>query len=136
LADGGLYAGTAMSDKQNLGSGAAMVVGALQREERRRHPRFLYSASMTVRLKEGLSMPGISVDISSSGLSAMVRGDLTQGDTVQLDPVAGGRVMATVRHKVGRLYGFEFMDLSNEQSERIEENSRRFARPKHKAKSA
>jgi hypothetical protein len=92
-----------MGDKRNLGEGTAMLVDAMEREERRRHPRFLFSASVTARLKNGSSVPGISVDMSTSGLSAMVSRALTAGDTVMLEPVAGGPASARVRHKVGRL---------------------------------
>jgi hypothetical protein len=78
-----------MGDKRNLVEGTALLAGAMKRGERRRHPRFLFSASMTVRLKDGIFMPGISVDMSTSGLSAMVRGVLTEGDAVVLEAVAG-----------------------------------------------
>jgi len=108
--------GAAMGDKRNLGKGTAMLADAMGRQERRRHPRFLFSASMTVRLQDGISMSGISVDMSTSGLSAMVSGALSEGDTVTMEPVAGEPASARVGHKLGRLYGFEFVDLSAEQT--------------------
>jgi len=104
--------------------------------ERRRYPRYLFSAAMTVRSAEGMAMPGISVEMSASGMSAMVSGLLREGDTVQLEPVAGGRTSARVCHKLGRLYGFEFMDLSAEQLSRIAENCKRLGLYRRSAKSA
>jgi hypothetical protein len=104
--------------------------------ERRRHPRFLISALMTVQLKDGISMPGISVDMSASGLSAMVSGLLTEGDTVLLEPVAGGPASARVRHKLGRLYGFEFVHLTEQQGERIAESCQKSRRQRRNTKGA
>jgi hypothetical protein len=74
--------------------------------------------------------------MSTSGLSAMVSGALCEGDTVTLEPVAGGPASARVRHQLGRLYGFEFVDLSAEQTAQIEQNSLKFARTRRHAKSA
>ena len=113
-----------------------MLVDAMERQERRRHPRFLFSASMTVRLKDGISMPGISVDMSTGGLPAMVSGALSERDTVMLEPVAGAPASARVRHKLERLYGFEFVDLSAEQTAQIEQNCLKFARTRRHAKGA
>lgn len=122
-----------MDNKRTLGEGTAMLVDAM---ERRRHPRFLFSASMTVRLKDGIPFPGISEDMSASGLSAMVSGARSEGDTVILEPVAGAPALARVRHKVGRLYGFEFVDLSVEQTMQIERKCLGLARTRRRAKGA
>lgn len=81
-------------------------------------------------------MPGISVEISASGKSAMVSGLLREGETVELEPVAGGRTQARVRHKLGRLYGFEFMDLTTDQAARIAEGCQRFSKYRRTAKTA
>lgn len=81
-------------------------------------------------------MPGISVEISASGMSAMVSGLLREGETVELEPVAGGRTRAPVRHKLGRLYGFEFVALTTDQVARITEGCQRFSKYRRSAKSA
>jgi hypothetical protein len=64
-------------------------------------------------------MPGISVEISEKGMSAMVSGSLKTGDRVELTPHAGGQISAVVRHKIGQLYGFEFVSLSPGQAQLI-----------------
>ena len=97
-------------------------------EERRKRPRYMYSATMTVRSQQGRAMPGISVEISETGMSAMVSGLLTAGETVELEPVAGDKTTALVRHKLGRLYGFEFVGLKAEQAARIAENCKNLGR--------
>jgi hypothetical protein len=57
----------------------------------------------------------MSVEMSSAGMSAMVSGLLSEGDTVQPAPVAAGRV----GHKLRQPYGFEFVELTPEQAQRI-----------------
>jgi len=67
--------------------------------ERRRKPRYLFSLAMTIRPAGSVAMHGISVEMSESGMSAMVSGLLRVGETVELEPVAGSRTPAVVRHK-------------------------------------
>ena len=39
--------------------------------DRRRHPRYRYSVPITIRSAEGATIPGITIEISESGLSAI-----------------------------------------------------------------
>jgi len=48
----------------------------------------------------------------------MINGSLTEGDTVVLEPVAGGSAWAQVQHKLEGLYGFELVELTAEQEAR------------------
>jgi hypothetical protein len=66
-------------------------------------------------------MPSISVEISEKGMSAMVTGSLKPGDRVELAPQMGGQISAVVRHKLGQLYEFEFVNLSVDQVQCIEQ---------------
>jgi hypothetical protein len=100
-------------------------VGVSSAAERRRQPRYRLSEEMTFRCKDGSEIAGTSVDISGSGLAAMANGLLRVGETVEIAPVAGGRALALVRHKLGRLYGFEFVDIRTEQVARIGEGYRK-----------
>jgi hypothetical protein len=72
-------------------------------------------------------MRGLSVEIREGGMSAMASDPLKVGETVEWEPVEGGRVSAVVRHKLGQMYGFEFVDLSAEQARRIAESCKRSA---------
>ena len=90
--------------------------------ERRRSPRYRFSEAMAVQCPGGALMTGISVEISQGGMSAMVNGLLQVGDAAEVYPVAGAPVQATVRHKLGLLYGFEFTEMSAAQLRQIEEN--------------
>jgi hypothetical protein len=123
-----------MSDQHSLTD--ASMYARPDGQERRRYPRYLFSAAMTVRTSGGMPMPGISVEISAGGMSAMVSGLLKEGESVELEPVAGGRTLARVRHKLGRLYGLEFVDMSSEQIARITEDCQRFGRYRRTAETA
>jgi PilZ domain len=125
-----------MGDEPSLQKGAVPSKGGPDGSERRRCPRYLFSMAMTVRTAAGMPLPGISVEISTVGMLVMVSGALRVGDTVELEPVAGGRTLAQVRHKLGRLYGFEFVELTSEQAVWIAESCQRFGRHRRYGKGA
>ena len=93
--------------------------------DRRRHPRYHFSEPMKVCRLDGACLDGISVELSQSGMSAMIRGTLSPGDVVRLQPVTGVNTAAVVRHKLGMLYGFEFLELAVEQAGKIAERCRK-----------
>jgi hypothetical protein len=62
-----------------------------------------------------------------SGLSAIAANSFRIGDKVELEPVAGGKVIAVIRRTTGRVYGFEFVDLTSEQALRITESCKTLA---------
>jgi len=88
-------------------------------DDRRRLPRYRYSAPLTIRPSEGTETAGISFEISENGMSAMVGEELKVGDQVELEPVGGGKMAAIVRHGTGKLFGFEFVNPSPEQVRNI-----------------
>ena len=77
--------------------------------ERRRFPRYHYSAPIAIRPSDGAEVRGISMEISEGGISLLATASLKVGDTVELDPVGGGATKAILRRVVGKLYGFEFI---------------------------
>lgn len=89
--------------------------------DRRRHDRYRFSAPITVHVGGGSAIPGMSLEISESGMSALIGAVLEVGGTVELEPVAGGKVSALVRRHSGKIYGFEFLNLTPEQIQRIGE---------------
>jgi hypothetical protein len=86
---------------------------------------------MTIRFADGSALRGMRVEIRESGLSAMADGLLSIGDTVELEPVAGDRMRAQVRHKLGPLYGFAFLDPSEEPVRRIGGSCKKFGSYRH-----
>ena len=93
--------------------------------DRRRHARYRFSEPMQVCCNDGACLDGISVEMSQSGMSAMIQGALRPGDVVRLQPVTGVTTAAVVHHKLGMLYGFEFLELAREQAGKIAERCRK-----------
>ena len=90
--------------------------------DRRRHPRYRFSVPITIRCADGAAIAGITIEISGSGLSAITAQSLKIDDIVELEPIAGGKVAALVRRNVGRVHGFEFLNPTVEQTDRIVES--------------
>jgi hypothetical protein len=89
--------------------------------DRRRHPRYRYSAPITVLAADGSVVPGITLEISESGLSAVFGVPLRVGDKTEVEPIAGGKASARIRRNFGKVYGFEFLDLTTEQVHHLRE---------------
>jgi hypothetical protein len=70
----------------------------------------------------------MTLEISESGLSAVLASPVQLNGTVQLEPVAGGSVTAQVRHNAGRVYGFEFLQITEEQTHKLRDLCRRLPR--------
>ena len=70
---------------------------------------------------------GMTVEISEGGVSAYLREEFETGQTVKLElNLSAGalEVSAIVRSRLGRRYGFQFLKLLPEQSQRIYESCR------------
>jgi len=93
--------------------------------DRRRHPRYRFSVPLTIRSADGVVARGISIEISESGLSAIASDSLKVDETVELEPIACGKIQAVVRRITGRVYGFEFLGLTTEQIQLIIESCKR-----------
>ncbi len=93
--------------------------------DRRRHRRYRSSVPIIIRSADGVVKRGISIEISESGLSAITSDSLKVDDTVELEPIAGDKVQAVVRRNTGRVYGFEFLGLTAEQTQLIIESCKR-----------
>jgi hypothetical protein len=83
-----------------------------------RHRRILFSIPITLRhLMHGgvRASRGISLDISESGIGALVEGGLSVGDAVEIDLQLPDRqlsAVAIVRHTSSIRSGFEFFGLT------------------------
>ncbi len=91
-------------------------------QDRRRNSRYRYCAPITVRCADGSEKAGMSLEMSETGMSLLLSGTLPVGEEVQLEPVAGSRVSALVRHSVGKVHGFEFVNLTAAQVRQIRGN--------------
>ena len=86
-----------------------------------RHPRTLFSTPLTLRYLAGggiRTSRGISLDLSESGVGALVEGGLEVGETVGIDLKLSGlelNTVAIVRHSSNSRCGFEFLGLTPEE---------------------
>jgi hypothetical protein len=107
---------------------AAQPNSANSPADRRRHARYRLAVPISVHTEEGPAIVAMTLEISESGLSAVLSSSVKVGSTVQLEPVGAGTVHATVCHKVGRVYGFEFLQMTEEQTNRLRDECRRLPR--------
>lgn len=96
--------------------------------DRRRHHRFRLSVPISVSGSDSSVIPAITLEISEAGLSAVLVSDLHIGDFVKIYPIAGETFAAHVRHRVGRVSGFEFLNPSELQVSRLREICTRLPR--------
>jgi hypothetical protein len=85
-----------------------------QSADARRHPRFKIEVDIRIHSRTCGVLKGRTVDISESGISAMLMIEAPLGEVVELSFVlalGSVRIHATVRQRNAFRYGFEFVDL-------------------------
>jgi hypothetical protein len=92
--------------------------------DRRKHPRYRFSAPVTVRKSDGTRISSMSIEISPSGMSIATTESLQSGDPIKIEPVGGAEASAIIRHRHGNFYGLEFLHLAPDQEERIKDSCR------------
>lgn len=81
--------------------------------ENRRHPRYKIEKDIRVYPRNAAVVRGHTVDISESGISAMLRVEVPVGEIVRLEfSLPGGEVEihALVRQRNAFRYGFQFLE--------------------------
>jgi hypothetical protein len=79
----------------------------------RRQPRFKLEVDISIHSRTCGTLKGHTVDISESGISAMLRMDVPLGELVELDftlPLGTVTIYATARQRNAFRYGFEFVE--------------------------
>jgi|SRR5580658_1196768 hypothetical protein len=82
----------------------------------RRHPRFKIEVDIKILSRTCGALKGRTVDISESGISAMLTIEAPLGEVVELSftlPDGPVTLCATVRQKNAFRYAFEFVDLNS-----------------------
>ncbi len=95
------------TDCQSGGSPARTI------EDPRRHPRFALQVDITVTSRTCGRLKGRTVDISESGIAAMLTVETQLGEVVELNftlPCGSVAIHAMVRQRNAFRYGFEFID--------------------------
>lgn len=86
--------------------------------ETRLHPRFPLEVSIRVYPRDAAVVRGHTVDISESGISAMLMVEVPVGEVVRLEfslPSGDVEVHAMVRQRNAFRYGFQFVEASSVQ---------------------
>jgi c-di-GMP-binding flagellar brake protein YcgR len=86
--------------------------------EARRHPRFKLNTNICIYPRNSSVIRGHTVDISESGISAMLRDEVPIGEVVRLEfklPLEAVEVHATVCQRNAFRYGFQFVESSTAQ---------------------
>jgi hypothetical protein len=84
----------------------------------RRHPRFKLEVEIRVYSRNRPVVRGQTVDISESGISAMLRVEVPVGEVVRLEftlPPGDMEILALVRQRNAFRYGFQFVETSSPQ---------------------
>lgn len=84
--------------------------------EARRHPRYKLDVDVRIYPRNTEVVRGHTVDISESGISAMLRVEVTIGEVVRLEfdlPMGSVEVHALVRQRSAFRYGFQFLESSS-----------------------
>jgi hypothetical protein len=101
--------------------------------ERRKFRRYRYNVPISIRTADGQEARGMSVDISETGMLIVGSASLKVGEVVELEPIGGGVAKTIVRRNSGKLYGFEFPELSAAQVGQIRKMCEKL--PQHWSKS-
>jgi len=86
--------------------------------EARRHPRYQLETDIRVYPRNSEVVRGHTVDISESGISAMLLMEVPIGEVVRLEfslPTGDVDVHALVRQRSAFRYGFQFVEASSAQ---------------------
>jgi hypothetical protein len=86
--------------------------------EARRHPRFKLEVDIRIYPRDCPVVRGHTVDISESGLSAMLRVEVPIGEVVRLEltlPLGPVELHALVRQRSAFRYGFQFVESATAQ---------------------
>jgi hypothetical protein len=81
--------------------------------EARRHPRYKLEIDLRIYARNSAVVRGHSVDISESGISAMLREEVRLGEVVRLEftvPTGDVVIHALARQRNAFRYGFEFLE--------------------------
>ena len=92
--------------------------GTSESPDARCRPRFKLEVDMQVYPRDCPVVQGHSVDISESGISAMLREEVSVGAVVRLEftlPAGHVEILAVVRHRNAFRYGFQFVEISSGQ---------------------
>jgi hypothetical protein len=94
-------------------------------DDRRKHTRYQLSVPIQLSVTDRPTIQGLTIEISEGGFGAAIGASLEVGSRVTATPIGYNEMLSVVRWIRGRAYGFEFLDLSSEQQQRIRDHCRK-----------
>jgi c-di-GMP-binding flagellar brake protein YcgR len=93
-------------------------------DDRRKYTRYQLSVPIQLSMTGRSPLKGLTIEISEGGFGATINASLEVGHRVTATPIGYDAMLAAVRWIRGRAYGFEFLELSAEQQQRIRKHCR------------
>ena len=94
-------------------------------DDRRKHTRYQLSVPVQLSVTDRATIQGLTIEISESGFGATISASLEIGNRVAAIPSGYNAMSSVVRWIRGRAYGFEFLELSSDQQQRIRDHCRK-----------
>jgi c-di-GMP-binding flagellar brake protein YcgR len=94
-------------------------------DDRRKHTRYDLSVAIQLSLTDRPTIQGRTTEISEGGFGATISASLDVGHRMVVTLIGYSAMVAVLRWIRGRAYGFEFLELSLEQQQRIRDQCRK-----------
>lgn len=91
-------------------------------DDRRKHTRYQLSVPIELSATDHPTIHGQTIEVSEGGFGATISASsapLEVGSRVSATPIGYDAVLSVVRWIRGRAFGFEFLELSSDQHQRI-----------------
>jgi c-di-GMP-binding flagellar brake protein YcgR len=92
--------------------------------DRRKHTRYQLSIPIQLSVTDRPTIQGLTIEISEGGFGATINTSLKVGNRATATPIGYNAMSAVVRWSRGTTCGFEFLELSSDQQQRIRDHSR------------
>jgi len=93
--------------------------------DRRKHTRYQLSVPVQLSVTDRPTIQGLTIEISEGGFGGTINASLDIGNRVAATPIGYTAILSVVRWIRGRTHGFEFLDLSSDQQQRIRDHCRK-----------
>jgi c-di-GMP-binding flagellar brake protein YcgR len=93
--------------------------------DRRKYTRYQFSVPIQLSVTDRPTIQGLTIEISEGGFGATINASLEVGNRVTATPMGYNAILSVVRWVRGRAYGFEFLELSSDQQQRIRDHCRK-----------
>jgi hypothetical protein len=94
-------------------------------DDRRKHTRYELSVPIQLSLIDRPTIQGLTSEIGEGGFGATISASLEVGHRTVVTLIGYNPMEAVLRWIRGRAYGFEFLELSSEQQQKIRDQCRK-----------